>query len=71
VRPAQAPGGLNGTGDKVVPDQLREAIATRVADTNVIDVPDANDRTMLVSRPGAQAVAQAINSFTRSWLRAD
>ena len=63
----RAPGGVNGTGDKVVPDQVRDAITARVADSNVIDVPAAHHHTILVSRLGAQA----IDTFTRSWLRAD
>ena len=61
----------SGTGDKALPDQVRDAFTTRLADASVIDVPDANHHSILVSRPGAQAVAQAIDIFTRSRLRAD
>jgi len=66
----RAPGGLTGTGDVVVPDQVRDAIIARVAGTSVVDVPGANHHTILVSRPGAQAVSAAIEAFTRSRLRA-
>lgn len=64
LRLLRAPGGLTGTGDMVVPDQTRDAITARIAKTTVIDVPGTNHHTILVSRPGARAVAQAIDAFT-------
>jgi lipase len=66
----RAPGGLTGTGDMVVPDPVRDAITARVAGTSVIDVPGTNHHTILVSRPGARAVARAIDAFTSSRLSA-
>jgi lipase len=66
----RAPGGLTGTGDVVVPDQVRDEVTARVAITDVIDVPGTNHHTILLSRPGARAVAQAINTFTRARLSA-
>lgn len=66
----RAPGGLTGTGDMVVPDPVRDAITARVASTSVVDVPDTNHHTILVSRPGAAAVAEVIEAFTGSRLGA-
>ncbi|HXZ65735.1 MAG TPA: alpha/beta hydrolase [Streptosporangiaceae bacterium] len=66
----RAPGGLTGTGDMVVPDPVRDAITARVAGTSVVDVPGTNHHTILLSRPGAAAVAEAIQAFTGSRLSA-
>ena len=66
----RAPGGLTGTGDMVVPDHVRGAIAAQVADENVIDVSGTNHHTILLSRRGARAVAEAIEAFTRSHVSA-
>jgi lipase len=60
----RAPGGLTGTGDAVVPDQLRDSITALAAKTTVTDVPGTNHHTILFSTPGARAVAQAITAFT-------
>ncbi len=60
----RAPGGLTGTGDMVVPDAARDAITALVADVTVIDVPGTNHHTILVSRRGARAVAEAVQAFT-------
>jgi len=59
----RAPGGLTGTGDMVIPDDIRDAIVARVAGTTVADVPGTNHHTILVSRQGAQSVARAIDAF--------
>ena len=48
----------------------RDAITARRRH-QVIDVPDSNHQIILVSKPGAQAVAQAVDTFNRSRLRAD
>ena len=66
----RAPGGLTGTGDMVVQDPVRDAITARVAGTTVVDVPGTNHHTILLSRPGATAVAEAIEAFTGSRLSA-
>lgn len=60
----RAPGGLTGTGDAVVPDQLRDSITALAAKTTVTGVPGTNHHTILFSTPGARAVAQAITAFT-------
>jgi lipase len=60
----RAPGGLTGTGPAVVPDQLRDSITALVAKTTITDVPGTNHHTILLSRPGARAIAQAITAFT-------
>jgi len=59
----RAPGGLTGTGDVVVPDAARDALAALVPGTTAIDVPGTNHHTILLSRPGARAVAAAIQAF--------
>ena len=59
----RAPGGLAGTGDMVVPDAAQDVITARVADTTVADVPGTNHHTILVSKAGARAVAQAIEAL--------
>jgi lipase len=59
----RAPDGLTGIGDEVVPDEVRDAITSRVPDTTVVDVPGTNHHTILFSKPGAKAVAGAIEAF--------
>ncbi len=61
----RAPGGLTGTGDEVVTDHVRDIITAKVPKTLVVDVPGTNHHTILLSVPGARAVARAIEEFTR------
>ena len=62
----RAPGGLTGTGDEVVPDPLLAAMRALLPQLQVVDVPDTNHHTILLSRAGAQQSAAAIRAFTRS-----
>ncbi|MBK5308105.1 MAG: alpha/beta hydrolase [Frankiaceae bacterium] len=60
----RAPGGLMGTGDAVIPDEVRDAIVKAVPQTQVVDVPGTNHHTILTSVSGARAVAAAVTAFT-------
>lgn len=59
----RAPGGLTGVGDAVIPDAVRDEIAARVANLEVVDLPGLNHHTILTTRPGAQQTAAAIMAF--------
>lgn len=61
----RAPGGLTGAGDEVVPDEIRTTITGKVPTAHVVDVPGTNHHTILLSVPGARAVARAIEEFLR------
>ncbi|HCT76602.1 MAG TPA: hypothetical protein DGG94_17655 [Micromonosporaceae bacterium] len=61
----RALGGLTGTGDLVITDEVREAIAVRVPQVQVADVPGANHHTILFSVAGARAVARLIEEFLK------
>lgn len=61
----RAPGGLTGTGDEIITDQVRDEILDRVPHAQVVDLPGTNHHTVLFSLAGAQAVARAIEEFTK------
>ncbi|MFC7549681.1 alpha/beta fold hydrolase [Plantactinospora sp. GCM10030261] len=61
----RALGGLTGSGDLVVTDEVTKAIAERVPHVQVAEVPDANHHTILLSVAGAQAVARLIEEFLK------
>lgn len=62
----RAPSGLTGTGDEVVPDALVAAMRALLPQLQVVDVPDTNHHTILLSRPGAQKAAAAVRAFALS-----
>jgi len=47
----------------VVPDQVRDQITSRVADTTVVEVPGTKHHRILCSRLGARAVGAAVTGF--------
>jgi lipase len=62
----RAPGGLTGKGDEIIPDDVRDAILSKVPHALVADLPDTNHHTILCSIPGARAVAREIDNLFRN-----
>ncbi len=59
----RAPGGLTGVDDEVLPDEVVEAMRELLPQLEVVEVPDTNHHTILLSRAGARETARVIRTF--------